>query len=164
MVWFYSQFAIGFFGPEECMRRSNTQSSVVLRSLPLLMALVLVGQPLWAQGNSDDHRVFPERPPIGYARPPIHLKGTNASTGPRGMSPSATHHAYGFDQIVNQGAGQVIGIVDAYDDPNIESDLGAFSSTFVLPACTTTNNCFQKVYAQGSRPSANAGWALEISL
>jgi subtilase family serine protease len=152
------------FGMEECMRRSDAQSSVVLRSLPLLMALVLVGQPLWAQGNSDDHRVFPERPPIGYARPPIHMKGTSASTGPRGMSPSATRHAYGFDKIVNQGAGQVIGIVDAYDDPNIESDLGVFSSTFVLPPCTTSNNCFQKVYAQGSRPSTSAGWALEISL
>ena len=80
------------------------------------------------------------------------------------MSPSATRHAYGFDQIVNQGAGQVIGIVDAYDDPNIESDLGVFNSTFVLPTCTTNNGCFHKVYAQGFRPSTNAGWALEISL
>jgi len=85
------------------------------------------------------------------------------------MSPSAIRHAYGFDQITNQGAGQVIGIVDAYDDPNIESDLGIFTSTFsnqtfTLPACTTSNGCFRKVYAQGSRPSANSGWSLEISL
>jgi len=80
------------------------------------------------------------------------------------MSPSATRHAYGFDLISNQGAGQVIGIVDAYDDPNIESDLGAFDSTFSLPACTSSTGCFRKVYAQGSRPSTNSGWALEISL
>ena len=146
------------------MRRNIAQPSVVLRSLAVLIALTMVGQPLWAQGNSDDHRVFPERPPAGYARPPIHLKGTNGTTGPRGMSPSATRHAYGFDLILNQGAGQVIGIVDAYDDPNIESDLGVFDSTFSLPACTSSNGCFRKVYAQGSRPSTNSGWALEISL
>jgi hypothetical protein len=146
------------------MGQNNVQSSVILRTLPLLMALALLGQPLWAQGNSDDHRVFPERPPVGYVRPPIHLKGTNASTGPRGLSPAFTRHAYGFDQISNLGKGQVIGIIDAYDDPNIESDLGVFNSNFGLPACTTFDGCFSKVYAQGARPSANAGWALEISL
>ena len=80
------------------------------------------------------------------------------------MSPSAIRLAYGFDQITNQGAGQFIGIVDAYDDPNIESDLGVFDSQFGLPTCTSSNGCFKKVYAQGSKPSANAGWALEISL
>jgi subtilase family serine protease len=80
------------------------------------------------------------------------------------MIPSAIRHAYGFDQITNKGAGQVIGIVDAYDDPNIESDLGVFDSQFGLLPCTSSNGCFKKVYAQGSKPSANAGWALEISL
>jgi subtilase family serine protease len=146
------------------MRSRLTESPAVCRALVFVSILALVGQPLWAQGNSDDHRVFPERPPAGYARPPIHLKGTNATRGPSGMSPSATRHAYGFDQITNQGAGQAIGIVDAYDDPNIESDLGAFDSQFGLPACTSGNGCFSKVYAQGSKPSSNAGWALEISL
>ena len=146
------------------MRSGCAQSPSDYKALVFVIILAFVGQPLWAQGESDDHRVFPERPPAGYARPPIHLKGTNATRGPSGMSPSATRHAYGFDQITNQGAGQVIGIVDAYDDPNIESDLGMFDSQFGLPLCTSSNGCFSKVYAQGSRPSANAGWALEISL
>src|SRR5712691_3460673 len=149
---------------EECMPRRVAQPPAVCRALVFVIILVLVCQPILAQGNSDDHRIFPVRPPAGYARPPIHLKGTNATTGPRGMSPSATRHAYGFDLILNQGAGQVIGIVDAYDDPNIESDLGVFNSTFNLPLCTSSNGCFSKVYAQGSKPSSNAGWALEISL
>src|SRR5712692_4944277 len=149
---------------EECVPRRVAQPPTVCRALVFVIILVLVCQPIWAQGNSNDHRVFPQRPPAGYARPPSHLKGTNATTGPRGMSPSATRHAYGFDLISNQGAGQVIGIVDAYDDPNIESDIGVFDSTFSLPACTSSNGCFRKVYAQGSRPSTNSGWALEISL
>jgi subtilase family serine protease len=117
----------------------------------------LVVQPILIQ------RGAAERPPIGYARPPIHVKG-NATKAPTGLSPSQTRHAYGFDLITNQGAGQIIGIVDAYDDPNIESDLAVFDSQFGLPSCTTSNGCFQKIFAAGSQPNKNAGWALEISL
>jgi subtilase family serine protease len=147
------------------MRRSRfIQHSWLAQVLALVMALLMAGLPVFAQSpNGSDHRVF-NRPPAGYARPPIHLKGTNASRGPTGMSPAKTRKAYGFDQLANQGAGQTIAIVDAYDDPNIESDLGVFNSQFGLPACTTANGCFRKIYAQGSKPNTNAGWALEISL
>jgi len=107
--------------------------------------------------------VLAERPPDGYARPPIHVKPF-ATTSPTGISPAQIRHAYGFDLITNQGAGQTIGIVDAYDDPNIEADLAVFNKTFGLPPCTTNNGCFQKMYASGVRPRADAGWALEIAL
>jgi subtilase family serine protease len=128
------------------------------RSLLVVLAVSgLVLQPMLIEG------IWAERPPIGYARPPIHVKGA-ATKAPTGLSPSQIRLAYGFDQVTNQGAGQIIGIVDAYDDPNIESDLGVFDSQFGLPACTTNNGCFQKVYASGSKPSSNAGWSLEISL
>src|SRR5690349_4407864 len=82
--------------------------------------------------------VLAERPPGGFARPPIHIK-PSAGTSPTGLSPSQIRHAYGFDLVANKGAGQTIGIVDAFDDSNIESDLSVFSSTFGLPACTTGN-------------------------
>jgi subtilase family serine protease len=64
------------------------------------------------------------------------------------------------------GNGQTVGIVDAYDDPNIESDLGVYSSHYGLPVCSTANGCFKKVDQTGgsSYPRKNAGWALEISL
>ncbi len=148
------------------MRGGSCESRLVfIRSLALFAAGLLVVTPILAQGpNSSDYPVFPGRPPAGYARPPIHLKGTNARTGPTGIFPATARHAYSFDQITNQGAGQTIGIVDAYDDPNIESDLGVFDSQFGLPACTSSNGCFRKVYAQGSKPNTNSGWALEISL
>jgi subtilase family serine protease len=107
--------------------------------------------------------VLADPPPDGEARPPIHVRG-NSTSGPTGLSPAQIRHFYGFDQISNQGAGQTIGIVDAYDDPNIESDLGKFNGQFGLPACTTANGCFKKIYASGSKPKTDAGWALEISL
>ncbi|TMB87845.1 MAG: peptidase S8, partial [Chloroflexi bacterium] len=57
--------------------------------------------------------------------------------------------------------------MDAYDDPTAEKDLGVYSSTYGLPACTAANGCFRKVNqngVQGSYPQKNAGWALEIAL
>jgi subtilase family serine protease len=64
------------------------------------------------------------------------------------------------------GSGQTVAIVDAYDDPNIESDLAVYSSTYGLPPCTTANGCFKKVDQTGgtSYPRKDAGWSLEISL
>lgn len=103
------------------------------------------------------------RPPRGYARPPHHVKRHSVSS-PVGFAPAQIRHAYGFDSVANQGQGQVIAIIDAYDDPYIESDLGVFDSTFGLPTCTSQNLCFQKIYASGRRPKGNAGWALEIAL
>ena len=107
------------------------------------------------------------------ARPPI-LIVTPSSATPVGLQPSQIRHIYGFDLLSCSftgtfgsttlcGAGQTIGIVDAFDDPNIASDLTTFSSQFGLPACTTANGCFTKATPQGL-PHTNRGWALEISL
>ncbi len=107
--------------------------------------------------------VFAYRPAAGYMQPPLRIE-TDATTSPTGISPSRIRRAYGFTSIANQGAGQTIGIVDAYDDPNIAADLSHFNSTFGLAACTTTSGCFKKVYANGSKPATNADWSLEIAL
>jgi subtilase family serine protease len=85
-------------------------------------------------------------------------------SAPSGFTPAQLQTAYGFDKISNQGKGQIIGIVDAFDDPNIETDLGTFSTQFKLPACTTANGCFKKVYATGTAPKSNFNWDTEISL
>jgi hypothetical protein len=53
------------------------------------------------------------------------------------------------------------------DDPNAESDLATYRSTFGLPACTTANGCFRKVNQNGAAsplPATDTGWAAEISL
>jgi subtilase family serine protease len=101
----------------------------------------------------------------GYAR--CHSRVfPNASTNPTGLSPATIKSVYNFPTSQSAGAGATIAIVDAYDDPSIESDLGVFSSQYGLPACTTANGCFKKVNQKGgtSFPKSNAGWALEISL
>jgi subtilase family serine protease len=90
----------------------------------------------------------------------------NATTAPTGLSPAMIKTVYGFPTATTAGAGKTIAIVDAYNDPTAESDLGVFSQAFGLPACTTANGCFSKVNQTGGStyPATNAGWALEISL
>jgi subtilase family serine protease len=62
--------------------------------------------------------------------------------------------------------GQTIAIVDAYDNPNVASDLAVYRSQFGLPPCTTVNGCFTKVNQRGgpTPPAGNVGWGQEIAL
>ena len=69
------------------------------------------------------------------------------------------------------GGSGVIAIVDAYDYPSAENDFAVFSNQFGLPCSSggipSTTNCsdqFSKVYAAGTQPSANCGWAQEAAL
>jgi subtilase family serine protease len=96
-------------------------------------------------------------------RPYQRQPGTDSKT-PTGYTPQQMQHAYGIDQIANQGSGQIIGIVDAYDYASVESDLGVFTTQYGLPACTKANGCLTVVYATGVKPPANAGWSGETSL
>jgi len=62
--------------------------------------------------------------------------------------------------------GQTVAIVDAYDNPNTETDLAAYRSQFGLPACTTANGCFTKINQRGGTtyPAGDTGWGQEIAL
>jgi subtilase family serine protease len=90
-----------------------------------------------------------------------------ATSGPTGMTPAAVRSAYGFNGVTfsggvaGTGAGETIAIVDAYDDPNIASDLHQFDLKFGLSDPT-----FTKVNQNGgsAMPAANKGWATEIAL
>jgi subtilase family serine protease len=90
----------------------------------------------------------------------------NVAGSPIGLSPTTIKGVYGFTTSPAAGSGRTIAIVDAYDDPTAEADLGVFAAQYGLPACTTANGCFRKVSQTGSSgyPRSNAGWALEIAL
>ncbi|WP_234367373.1 MULTISPECIES: S53 family peptidase [Streptomyces] len=88
-----------------------------------------------------------------------------AAATPSGYGPASLQAAYNLPSA-NGGSGQTVAIVDAYDDPNAESDLAVYRSQYGLPACTTASGCFQKVDQNGGThyPHGNSGWAEEISL
>jgi subtilase family serine protease len=83
-------------------------------------------------------------------------------------SPIEIRHAYGFDKITfgsgkvaADGTGETIAIVDAFNDPNIVSDLHQFDTHFGLvdPSLTVVNQT-----GGTTLPVGDAGWAGEISL
>src|ERR1700742_2844591 len=84
---------------------------------------------------------------------------------PSGYFPADLQSAYKLPSST-AGAGQTVAIVDAYDDPSAEADLGVYRAQFGLPACTTANGCFRKVSQTGTTtyPKKDGGWAEEISL
>jgi hypothetical protein len=88
--------------------------------------------------------------PLGEAGP--------ATTAP--YTPAQIRHAYGIDQLSENGAGQTIAIIDAYDlsASTITSDLTTFDNQSGLPAppSFTVNT--------PTAPVANSGWDLEIAL
>jgi subtilase family serine protease len=103
---------------------------------------------------------------VGYARcQAIRVDVGPASGSPSGYNPADLQSAYKLPSAT-AGSGQTVAIVDAYDDPKAESDLGKYRSQFGLSACTTANGCFRKVDQTGgtSYPRGNRSWAQEISL
>ncbi|GAA4511833.1 peptidase S8 [Actinoallomurus oryzae] len=88
-----------------------------------------------------------------------------AAAAPSGLSPANLQSAYKLPSS-SAGSGQTVAIVDAYDAPTAEADLGVYRSQYGLPACTTANGCFKKVDQNGgtSYPRKDGGWAQEISL
>jgi len=94
--------------------------------------------------------------------------GPSPALTPAGFGPADLQNAYKLGAPSGApGSGPTIAIVDAYNDPNAESNLGTYRSQFGLKACTTANGCFRKVNqsgVQGSYPRGNSGWAQEISL
>ena len=87
---------------------------------------------------------------------------TNPSPASSALSPSQVANLYSMAQSSSTADGQTIAIVDAYNDPNIQSDLAAFDAQYNLPAASLTvlNQAGQK----SSLPATDPGWSLEIAL
>lgn len=85
---------------------------------------------------------------------------------PSGFSPGDLQSAYSLPSG-SAGSGQLVAIIDAYDNPNLEADLATYRSQYGLPACTTANGCFHKLNQNGQSsplPTGDSGWGGETSL
>lgn len=99
----------------------NTKSIIVAAVIALLgtsYAVAETSQVDPATGNTL-HLSGNALPDEGQSRPLFHVT-QDAASGPVGLSPAQVKHFYGFDKINTStpGAGQVIAIIDAYDDPS----------------------------------------------
>ncbi|HYV31541.1 MAG TPA: peptidase S8 and S53 subtilisin kexin sedolisin [Candidatus Binatia bacterium] len=156
-----------------------------LASLPIAAVALLFGFTMSAQAqNAQRHGkvIVPDSSvehtgDAGHRAHTNHLifvpdrKTQSSLSRPSGETPASLGCVYGLvsplasgctiaGSTVNpsRGAG-AIAIVDAYDDPTAENDLAVFSSTFGLPQAN-----FTQVFASGTKPRTNCGWAQEISL
>jgi subtilase family serine protease len=134
--------------------------------VPLFAALLVV--PAAAAAKPNKHVCADSAAGFAHchARVVTDAKGNpDVTPAPNGYGPATLQAAYGLPSS-SGGSGKTFAIVDAYDAPTAEADLGTYRSTFGLPACTTSNGCFRKVNQTGGTalPRANGGWAQEISL
>src|SRR5437868_6812190 len=124
-------------------------SALLIGMLPALAAPALPPQASPVAGTAVPVCPGPTAP--GEARCHAWVRtdlGPNASANPSGYAPRDLRAAYSVPSTI-AGAGQTVAIVDAFDDPNAESDLGVYRSTFGLSPCTTVNGCFTKVNQNG---------------
>jgi hypothetical protein len=97
------------------------------------------------------------------ARPAVAVK----SPIPGYLTPQRLHEAYALPGETSASQLQTVAVVDAFDDPTAEADLGVYDQQFGLPACTSANGCFRKVNesgAAGPLPRKQGEWAGEISI
>jgi hypothetical protein len=95
-----------------------------------------------------------------------HALGPDQAPSGDGYGPSTLQSAYVLPSST-AGGGETVAVVDAYNDPDITSDLATYRSDWGLPACGT--GCFSVVNEEGetSPLPANAGtngWDVEESL
>ena len=87
-----------------------------------------------------------------------------ADPPPSALGPADIQDAY---NLPDSGAGEVVGIVDAFGDSHAEADLAQFRSFYGLPPCTVANGCLTIVNQDGDTsplPPDDPGWGLETSL
>lgn len=107
------------------------------------------------------HRACPEAP-RGYMSCDVLVEdnaGPNA--GPVGWEPPVLEGRYNLPSKT-RGAGQLVAIVDAYDNPNVTSDLAEYRKEFKLGSVK-----FKKLNQEGQAgnyPAGSPGWGVEIDL
>jgi subtilase family serine protease len=92
-------------------------------------------------------------------KPPVHVF-RSAEKAPSGVTPAEIKKIYNLPASGGKGT---IALIDAYDSPNMESDLAVFDKQFNLPACTTADGCFEK-HKVATSTATNSGWAMETAL
>jgi subtilase family serine protease len=145
-----------------------------------LLAMVMLGSGLGNMAAADPmstpkaERVCVRHPASGHATcfaerrtdvTPLARSAIATPAAIKGYSPAELKSAYAIP--TDLGAGATVAVVDAYHNPNAESDLAVYRSTWGLPPCGSANGCFRQVNQRGGTapmPSTDAGWGTEISL
>jgi subtilase family serine protease len=107
----------------------------------------------------------------GSSRFVLRLERLEDRATPAALTPAQVRHAYGFDQIAGDGTGQTIAIIDAYNDPYVQSDLDTFDRRYGAAAGGPSlyqqygpASGFLTVATPQGAPRNSASWSGEIAL
>jgi hypothetical protein len=99
---------------------------------------------------------------IGQAQCDVLLENRGAHPNAvAGWTPAQLETAYDLPSSTD-GSGQTVAIVDAYDNPDVASNLATYRANFGLPAANFTK--YNQTGQQSNYPSGSVGWGLEIDL
>jgi subtilase family serine protease len=89
----------------------------------------------------------------------VQSSGVRGDRSPSGWTPADLQSAYNLPSSA-RGKGQIVAIVDAYDNPHVASDLAEYRSTFNLPKAKFTK--YNQEGQTGNYPAKNKNWGVEI--
>ncbi len=89
--------------------------------------------------------------------------GVKVAMGPAasGWAPADLQARYNLPSST-KGSGQIVAIVDAYDNPNVASDLATYRSNYGLGTADFTK--YNQQGQTGSYPQGNTGWGVQIDV
>ena len=90
----------------------------------------------------------------------LRVNGMHPDNSPSGLEPADLQKRYNLP--ITKGTGTVVAIVDAYDNPNIASDLAVYRSEFGLPTANFTK--YNQNGQTSNYPSGSPGWGTEEDL
>ena len=151
---------------------------------PLIAALTIAAcnggssnvpaSPGQSTAQSRSHSAMPEWQAKGQARavcPQLSGKPECMALSEKGIQPACVGSACGiapaelearYNLPITQGSGQVVAIVDAYDNPNVASDLATYRTEFGLGTANFTK--YNQDGQIGNYPGGSTGWGVEIDL
>ena len=135
-------------GPSN-MPSSPSQSSVSTGPMPQWQAQHLA------------RRACPDTP-VGYMHCDVLIESMN-NAGPdvSGLSAANLEARYNLP-FTKDGAGQVVAVVDAYDNPDAATDVAAYRTEFGLPKAKFTK--YNQLGQTKNYPQGSSGWGVEEDL
>jgi subtilase family serine protease len=102
-------------------------------------------------------------PKFGNTSAHVRLTSERVAAGPNvaGWGPADFQARYKLPSS-EKGAGEIVAIVEAYDNPNVASDLGQYRTQFGLGTADFTK--YNQRGQQKNYPTGDTGWGVEIDL
>ncbi len=115
--------------------------------------------PQW-KANGTAHRACPDARP-GWEACDVLIQRTKIAPAVAGWGVPDIETAYNLPSAT-KGSGVIVAVVDAFDNPNVASDLAAYRSNYGLPAANFFK--YNQTGKQGHYPKGDPGWGVEIDL